>query len=874
MTSVVTEWRLLLHNVQDKPLDFLRAPVRSGIPIPSGRVSDVWCIRVVDGHDARQTVQRKVLGRWPDDSIRWCVIEFIWDSSEGYHVVFGDAESESSPTSESTPLIKLSGSDDAAASKASGLTIQCQGLDQTVRLEIRLRHEGTDYRGVIRPLQSRDAGPVRWSNEWAVRFDAENKSSPLVGRLIANSFADFSVVNFDFMIRNPQPMDHPGGNWDLGATGSVQIDDLSFHFSLPTNEHSGDQLSVDLSDTGSTIEANQELSVFQASSGGENWNSGNHVDRHGNIPLKFRGYKVAADGFEHSGLRAEPVARSVRNGIEYSIGYRDFWQNFPKTLAADSQGLRIGLFPAEAGGAELQGGEQKTHRFAFEMKAANSPSYLEAVLNPPLIKIAPEEYSHAEALPYLVPKSETCDQRYNSLVNQAIEGDDTFAIKAEKIDQFGWRNFGDLYGDHEAVFHQGDSPLISHYNNQYDCVLGFGIQFLRTGNRQWFDLMTQMADHAWDIDTYHTDQDKLLYNGGLFWHTYHYADAHTSTHRSYPKRLRVSQSFEGGQDLAELGATGEKLARNYAIGGGPAASQNYSTGWMLAYWLTGEDRYRTAALNAAEYVLRIEDGRNTPFKWLCRGDTGYSTCSSEGYYGPGRASANSTHALLTGHELTGEERFLKRAAFLMRRTVHPAQDLEALDLLNAELRWFYTMYLQSLGRFVDYKDLLGQRDEDFEYGVAVLLHYTDWMVKHERPTLDAADQLQYPTETWAAQDMRKWHVLEHAAQYQCDPEKRQQLYQKADFFFNDVCDSLSKFETRSLCRPVVLMLNFGWQRDWFLAHRDQLRLSNVIDREFGKPQRFLPQRQIAIRRFKRLIVLGVVGVMLVAMGIAVSIWSS
>jgi len=397
---------------------------------------------------------------------------------------------------------------------------------------------------------------------------------------------------------------------------------------------------------------------------------------------------------------------------------------------------------------------------------------------------------------------------------------------------------------------------------------------LRTGNRQWFDLMTQMADHAWDIDTYHTDQDKLLYNGGLFWHTYHYADAHTSTHRSYPKRLRVSQSFEGGQDLAELGATGEKLARNYAIGGGPAASQNYSTGWMLAYWLTGEDRYRTAAINAAEYVLRIEDGGNTPFKWLCRGDTGYSTCSSEGYYGPGRASANSMHALLTGHELTGEERFLKRAAFLMRRTVHPAQDLEALDLLNAELRWFYTMYLQSLGRFVDYKDLLGQRDEDFEYGVAVLLHYTDWMVKHERPTLDAADQLQYPTETWAAQDMRKWHVLEHAAQYQCDPEKRQQLYQKADFFFNDVCDSLSKFETRSLCRPVVLMLNFGWQRDWFLAHRDQLRLSNVIDREFGKPQRFLPQRQIAIRRFKRLIVLGVVGVMLVAMGIAVSIWSS
>jgi hypothetical protein len=380
--------------------------------------------------------------------------------------------------------------------------------------------------------------------------------------------------------------------------------------------------------------------------------------------------------------------------------------------------------------------------------------------------------------------------------------------------------------------------------------------------------MVAMADHAWDIDTYHTDEDKLLYNGGLFWHTYHYADADTATHRSYPKQLRVSQSFEGGQDLVALGKTGEKLAKNYAIGGGPAAAHNYSTGWMYAYWLTGKDRYRTAAINAADYVMRIEDGSRTPFRWLTNSETGYSTCSSDGYYGPGRAAANSTLALLTGHELTGDERYLQRAAKLMRRTVHPEQNLDALDLLNAELRWFYTMYLQALARFVDYKNLLGQRDSDFEYGVASLLHYANWMAQNERLTLREPEKLQYPTETWAAQDMRKWHVLEHAAMYECDAEKRQHLRDKADYFFQQVVTSLARFETRTLCRPVILMLNFGWQRQWYLGNREQIRMHRPIESSFPNRIPFVPQRQIAIGRFKRLVV-GGAAVFVSVLGLAV-----
>ncbi|WP_436715009.1 hypothetical protein U8335_19865 [Roseiconus lacunae] len=673
-------------------------------------------------------------------------------------------------------------------------------------------------------------------------------------------------------LRNPNPMDHPGGNWDLGADGNVVIDELAvcFEFESAAAEV---EFELELLDQDQRLTAKESIELFQASSGGEHWRSSNHLDRHHNVPWEFCGYRGAVDGQPIEGKRAMPVLHARAGTQSLSIGVPNFWQNFPAAISASGKTVKLSLLPAQSpGGHELQGGEQKTFEFYVAVDDDSAKESMRDLVRDGSRRIKDEAAARKlKPLAYLAPsaadpKNDHHDPRYEALVNLAVEGEDSFFAKREKIDEYGWRHFGDIWGDHEAVFHQGDSPLISHYNNQYDCTLGFGIQYLRSGDKRWLDLMMPMADHAWDIDTYHTDQDKLLYNGGLFWHTYHYADAHTSTHRSYPKLVRQTRPLGDGQDLSALGETGKKLERNYQIGGGPAASHNYNTGWMLAYHLTGKERYKEAAINAADYVMRIDDGSQTPFRWLSRSDTGYSTCSSEGYYGPGRASGNSTHALLTGHELTGDRKYLDRAAKLMRRTVHPKQDLDALDLLNAELRWFYTMYLQALTRYVDYKLSLGETDDDFRYGVACLRHYARWMAEHERPTLSEPDKLQYPTETWAAQDFRKWQVLEHAARYECDPRHREKMWEKAEFFYHYCIDYLTESPTKSLCRPVVLVLNFGWQRPWYLEHRDQPAFDQPIDDDFGQPMTFVPQREIAIRRFKRLVVAGgLVGFLLVAL---------
>ena len=251
--------------------------------------------------------------------------------------------------------------------------------------------------------------------------------------------------------------------------------------------------------------------------------------------------------------------------------------------------------------------------------------------------------------------------------------------------------------------------------------------------------MHDLAAHVADIDIYHCSEDRAAYNHGLFWHTSHYADAQTATHRSYSRRA-------GGAS------------------GGPSNEHNYTTGLLLHYFLTGCERSREAVLDLAGWVLDMDDGAKGRFRWIDRGDTGLASATRDpDYHGPGRGAAYSINALLDAHRLTGASRYLQKAERLVERCVHPADNPQALGLLDAERRWSYTVFLQVLGKYLEHRAELGLLDREFEYARTALATYATWMAEHERPYLDHPERLEYPTETWAAQDMRKAAVFEFAA---------------------------------------------------------------------------------------------------------------
>lgn len=821
-----------------------REPVTCGLPWPPGRLRDESRLRLTDTMSRPYPLQARVLDHWPDGSIRWCLLDWILETDGGgFELRLADGTDP--PRSEMPLEVELLDGG-RAASVDTGVARFRLGVGTEFPFEqavvagrsaldparsglSAVDAEGLRYRLSVERIELLEPGPLRASMSLEGALVSHRG-----GRLIeVGATLDFhaasAMVRCDLTLANPRAAGHPGGLWTLGSEGSVYLEDVSLRLALP---HGGDgesrvRCSTEPGAALRTLALPFEL--CQESSGGENWRSRCHVNRHGEVPHSLRGYRLRAGGTEEVGSRATPVVLLERGEALLGVAMARFWQNFPKAVEATDEGLVLRLFPAQYGDFhELQGGERKTHRFHLACGEDRvSEPMLDWCREPLLVHASPEWYSRARAVPHLLPRTEGPSGGYQALVQAALDGDDTFADKSERVDEYGWRHFGDLYADHEAVHHDGPDPLVSHYNNQYDAVQGFAIQFLRSGDGRWFRWMDDLARHVVDIDTYHTDEDKSAYNHGQFWHTVHYVDAGRSTHRTYPAAEGVA-------------------------GGGPSAGHLYTTGLLLHHLLTGDPRSRRAVVEAGNYVISADDGGKTIFRFLDRGPTGHVTSSaSDDYHGPGRAPANALDALLAGARASGEARFVEKADEIVRRSVHPCDDPAAHRLEDVEERWFYTMFLCSLGRYLERKILWGENDTMYAYARASLLHYARWASRHEYPYLEKPEILEHPTETWAAQDMRKSVMFRFAARHAEDGEERRRFEERAGFFHRVSVDQLASMPTRTLCRPVVILLSIGYGQAFHERVGEQAAPAPAESLDgLGEPRTFVPQKQRAMRRLR------------------------
>jgi hypothetical protein len=780
-------------------------------------------------------LQVAVLDRWADDSLRWVLLDFnVSPRSAGdsrYRLEFGrpaprppaalTVGGTSSTVSVDTGTGRFELQDDR-------LQYVCGDSDARSPLKFVSSFQVADSRHEILPVR---VTGIAWETTGPLRCCALVTATlgptdiPALELDLRYHFhAGASWVRLSATLRNPRRALHPGGFWDLGDEGSQYVEDFSYVVTVPDPAGSW-QLRCSSEPLTAATPFSAPFELLQESSGGDRWQSTTHLDRAGAVPLRFRGYRVRSGDEETRGLRATPLVSLRHGACEASIVCRRFWQRFPKVISVRDGHLRLGLLPGECDSShELQGGEQMTEEFVVAFGTpGHSDAALEWVRQPVRVSAPPEWYCEAEAAPHLTTVAETTDGRYQRLVNGAIDGPDTFAAKRERIDEYGWRHYGDLYADHETVRQApGSPPLVSHYNNQYDAIAGFAIQFFRSGDARWLDLMHDLARHVIDIDIYHTTEDKPGYNHGLFWHTAHHIDAGLATHRTYPRASGAS--------------------------GGPASEHNYNTGLMLYYFLTGDVRAKDTAVDLGQWVIAMDDGRSTPLRWVTRQPTGFTSATgSLSYHGPGRAPGNSIVALMNACRLSGNREYLDKAEALIRRCIHPDDDVPALNLLDAERRWYYTVFLQAIGRYLEFKSERGEIDHAYAYARAALLHYARWMVEHEYPYLEKPEILEYPTETWAAHDMRKSEVFQYAAAH-ASPDDRVRFLERAEFFFDYSVSTLLKMETRTFTRPMVLMLTNGYAHEYFAqAGVPEMPRPQGTD-DFGRPARFVPQKTVAMRR--------------------------
>ena len=754
-------------------------PVRVSVPFAQGELADLEALALQDAAGEPVPVQMQVLSRWKDGSVQWLHCDFAGTAPASAEVryrltlggppaVGGGGELRVTPGKDSWQV-------DTGAARFE--------LDaRTLRpfLQVRRGEEPASGAGLCRLTDCEGEG-VQGSIELVTleTVGALRTTLRLEGAFAAvarfccrlHFFAGKSLCRIDLTLHNPRRARHAGGLWDLGDPGSFLFRGLRFDLPLA---QPGKHLVVPEPGAGPVMPLRGEsLSLLQRSSGGKD--------------VHEVGYRLLEGGeLLRDGRRATPLAWCGAGDMGVGTLLPRFWQQFPKAVAAGPAALSLSLFPECGEPHELQGGERSTSSFWLDFCC--SPDDLAPLAAPLALFPAPEAVRHSGFLKDLPPAA-------GDLVDRFLPGPQALFERREAIDEYGWRDFGDVYADHEAVYHQGTDPFVSHYNNQYDICAGLYRKFLATGDPRWGELASDLARHVLDIDIYHTGEDREEYNGGLFWHTDHYISAGNATHRTYSK-LHL----------------GVKDPRYW--GGGPAAEHCYTTGLMLHYYLTGEPDFRDSVLTLADWCYGALGGprlllatakKSLRYLSLLRHGKG----SLFPRYPFTRGTGNALTACLDAFQLSGDRTYLARAEQLVRGALHPRDDIGARGLGNPELAWSYTVLLGAVAKFLDKKSELKERDEAFALARAGLLAYADWMERHEFSYLRKTELLEYPNETWAAQELRKSVVLYHAARY-AGQDRRLAYLEKARQLLVEARLDLERFPTSSCTRPVALMLQNGW----------------------------------------------------------------
>lgn len=486
---------------------------------------------------------------------------------------------------------------------------------------------------------------------------------PLQLRLVLRSVSGSEAFQLSLSVLNRQPAGHPGNVWELGATGAQLFRALSWR-AVPM---SAEKLLLS-PEPGLLRQGLERLELVQSTASLEQRGVVRHRDARGTLP-PFAGYRLWQDGLQLSGAQAEPVAALEQGSTRHILVPEPFWPYFPKALRLlREQGLTLELLPSFGDPVpvlhELQGGEQLTYRWwqalepnqtAFEPEQWREPS-------PELPFQLPPRYwaeSNAGFLP---------DTPLEHDVQSGIEGTlrsafiptganpRTFQSVAMRHEAVGWRDVGELQADHETRCGQqayDDPTFISNYNNQYDPAWGAWRQCGRSGRLEICALALSMSRHLADIDVYHTEGDRAVYNGGQFWHTTHDTPAGRSSHRSYP---RLSESARCTRFTS----------------GGPGLGQLYLEGLVQGWLWSGEQSLHHAAETLGQFMLnrwRLDPRDREP-----------------------RASANVLRSSTTLCGWSGRPEYCKQAERVVREGPHSFAKIPT---------WQEAMYGQALGYWLE-----------------------------------------------------------------------------------------------------------------------------------------------------------------------------
>jgi len=429
-------------------------PVQCGIPLPAGKVSEPNAVRLQTTRERAVFAQKSVLGRWPDDSLRWILADFLAKAdTKSLDLAFGKDEARAPAKAqcvESEKSLRVragaTGFEVRSGEGIVGVAYNTGAKIDRIRLGIRIYDEAveatTDFIRVV------SEGPFRVTVALEGRFDALDRQ---VGSfsLYCSAYAGLPYLKFWFRLFNDSGQDLPVS----GLTMSFDLHQAPVHLKVP----------------GAAVKDGFTLS------------------------------QTAEKIRLLDGEPVEPLAPQFLAWDGGGVVVKHFRELFPKAVSVEGKQVIVDLAAAGVHPVIFTPGEAKSHEVWLALDDTDPEQLARTVRQPPILQ-NPVYYCATGVLGRARPH----------------EGVPKLAERmAETYQGKDWADLGQQYGlrDFPDSPYYGGLPNWS--NNYYERMLGLWSEWFMSGGRAWFDRAVAVCEHLMDVAIVHAEVPGQEWLGAL-----------------------------------------------------------------------------------------------------------------------------------------------------------------------------------------------------------------------------------------------------------------------------------------------------------------------------------------------------------------------
>ena len=472
----------------------------------------------------------------------------------------------------------------------------------------------------------------------------------------------FTLENNNHGGRTP---DGNARNADIGGINCVFFDEMVLRLPLRLDRPRRVCVGGDAQNRPLVAPLEAKAEIYQDSSGGEHWDRYRDPQFHPrpNSDVTFQGYRMFLGGVQAAaGQRALGWLDVSDTAGGLTIGLEDFWQNCPKSLAADEDGtVEIGLFPGRyAADFPLRSGEHKTHEILFffhpgEAAEDGNQAIVRGFSDPLRLEPSAQWFAKTRALgdlhPFDIENYRAYEIRNLSAIGVFPEGvppGPSLFSRREELEFYGWMDYGDVPIDFEAPSGQ--------WGMKYDLDYRLAQQYARSLEPKWWNLFVAADKHTRDIDIHHQPHYPGLHfvKGGVWAHSLHGEPGHKNPHRNY-----------------------NHFTKDLSFGARGTATLYYLTG----DWKSHDSCLEIAENALAEYMSPQQDP-GPPERNNRMGD---------------RGDGGTLNRLLEGYLLSGDERYLQRARWQIASCAFDGRPPKHGPISL----WASLFYMEALARYVE-----------------------------------------------------------------------------------------------------------------------------------------------------------------------------